>query len=98
MTVDVQKIKEQVLKFSEQLDRVKLEVRKQLVGQDVMLSRLLIALLTGGHVLLEGVPGLAKTTPIKALAASLHAKFSRIQFTPDLLPPDLIRTLIFNSR
>jgi len=98
MTVDVQKIKEQVLKFSEQLDRVKSEVRKVLVGQDVMLSRLLIALLTGGHVLLEGVPGLAKTTAIKALAAAIHCKFNRIQFTPDLLPADLIGTLIYNPR
>ncbi|HEY2251398.1 MAG TPA: MoxR family ATPase [Planctomycetaceae bacterium] len=98
MTVDVQKIKEQVLKYSEQLDRVKAEVRKVLVGQDEMLSRLLIALLTGGHVLLEGVPGLAKTTAIKALAAAIHCKFNRIQFTPDLLPADLIGTLIYNPR
>jgi MoxR-like ATPase len=98
MTVDVQKIKDQVLKFSEQLDRVRTEVRKVLIGQDVMLSRLLIALLTGGHVLLEGVPGLAKTTAIKALAAAIHCKFNRIQFTPDLLPADLIGTLIYNPR
>jgi MoxR-like ATPase len=98
MTVDVQKIKDQVLRYSEQIDRVKAEVRKVLVGQDVMLSRLLIALLTGGHVLLEGVPGLAKTTAIKALAAAIHCKFNRIQFTPDLLPADLIGTLIYNPR
>ncbi len=98
MTVDVQKIKEQVLEYAEQIDRVKAEVRKVLVGQDVMLSRLLIALLTGGHVLLEGVPGLAKTTAIKALAAAIHCKFNRIQFTPDLLPADLIGTLIYNPR
>src|SRR6516162_3869946 len=98
MSVDVQKIKDQVLRYSEQIDRVKAEVRKVLVGQDVMLSRLLIALLTGGHVLLEGVPGLAKTTAIKALAAALHCKFNRIQFTPDLLPADLIGTLIYNPR
>jgi MoxR-like ATPase len=98
MSVDVQKIKDQVLRYSEQIDRVKAEVRKVLVGQDIMLSRLLIALLTGGHVLLEGVPGLAKTTAIKALAAALHCKFNRIQFTPDLLPADLIGTLIYNPR
>src|SRR5258708_5971646 len=98
MSVDVQKIKERVLKHSEQLDRVRAEVRKVLVGQDAMLSRLLIALLTGGHVLLEGVPGLAKTTAIKALAAALHCKFNRIQFTPDLLPADLIGTMIYNPR
>jgi MoxR-like ATPase len=96
--VDVQKIKEQVVKNSEVIEQVKTEVRKVLVGQDVMVSRLLIALLTGGHVLLEGVPGLAKTTAIKALSQAIHCKFSRIQFTPDLLPADLIGTLIYNPR
>src|ERR1700678_1509184 len=98
MAVDIQKIKDQVLQYSDQLERVKSEVRKVLIGQDLMLSRLLIALLTGGHVLLEGVPGLAKTTAIKALAAAIHCKFNRIQFTPDLLPADLIGTLIYNPR
>jgi MoxR-like ATPase len=98
MAVDIQKIKDQVLQYSDQIERVKTEVRKALIGQDVMLSRLLIALLTGGHVLLEGVPGLAKTTAIKALAAAIHCKFNRIQFTPDLLPADLIGTLIYNPR
>ncbi len=98
MAVDIQKIKDQVLQYSDQLERVKTEVRKVLIGQDLMLSRLLIALLTGGHVLLEGVPGLAKTTAIKALAAAIHCKFNRIQFTPDLLPADLIGTLIYNPR
>ena len=98
MAVDIQKIKDQVLQYSDQLERVKTEVRKELIGQDLMLSRLLIALLTGGHVLLEGVPGLAKTTAIKALAAAIHCKFNRIQFTPDLLPADLIGTLIYNPR
>ncbi len=96
--VDVQQIKEKVVKQSEQIEQVKAEVRKVLVGQDRMLSRLLIALLTGGHVLLEGVPGLAKTTAIKALAAAVNCKFNRIQFTPDLLPADLIGTLIYNPR
>jgi MoxR-like ATPase len=98
MVVDIQGIKDQVLRYADQLERVKAEVRKVLIGQDEMLSRLLIALLTGGHVLLEGVPGLAKTTAIKALAAAIHAKFNRIQFTPDLLPADLIGTLIYNPR
>jgi MoxR-like ATPase len=98
MGVDIQKIKEQVLQHSDQLERVKSEVRKVLIGQDVMVSRLLIALVTGGHVLLEGVPGLAKTTAIKALATAIHCKFNRIQFTPDLLPADLIGTLIYNPR
>jgi MoxR-like ATPase len=98
MSVDVQKIKEQVLQYSDQIDRVRSEVRKALVGQDVMLSRLLVALLTGGHVLLEGLPGLAKTTAIKALASAIRCRFSRIQFTPDLLPADLIGTMIYNPR
>ncbi len=98
MSVDVQKIKEQVLKYSDQIERVRAEVRKSLVGQDVMLSRLLIALLTGGHVLLEGLPGLAKTTAIKALASAIRCRFNRIQFTPDLLPADLIGTMIYNPR
>jgi MoxR-like ATPase len=98
MSVDIQRIKEQVLKDSEKLDSVRNEVRKVLVGQEVMLSRLLIAMLTGGHVLLEGLPGLAKTTAIKALAAAIKCKFNRIQFTPDLLPADLIGTMIYNPR
>lgn len=98
MSVDVQKIKEQVLQYSDQIERVRSEVRKVLAGQDVMLSRLLIALLTGGHVLLEGLPGLAKTTAIKGLANAIRCRFSRIQFTPDLLPADLIGTMIYNPR
>ena len=98
MSVDIQGIKEQVLKHSDQLERIRAEVRKVLVGQDVMLSRLLIALLTGGHVLLEGLPGLAKTTAIKGLANAIHCQFQRIQFTPDLLPADLIGTMIYNPR
>jgi MoxR-like ATPase len=98
MSVDVQKIKEQVLRYSDQIERVRAEVRKVLVGQDLMLSRLLIALLTGGHVLLEGLPGLAKTTAIKALASAIRCRFNRIQFTPDLLPADLIGTMIYNPR
>ena len=98
MSVDVQKIKEQVLRYSDQIERVRTEVRKVLVGQDVMLSRLLIALLTGGHVLREGLPGLAKTTANNALASAIRCRFNRIQFTPDLLPADLIGTMIYNPR
>jgi len=98
MSVDIQRIKEQVLKHTDQIERIRSEVRKVLVGQDTMLSRLLIALLTGGHVLLEGLPGLAKTTAIKGLANAIHCKFQRIQFTPDLLPADLIGTMIYNPR
>jgi len=98
MSVDIQGIKEQVLKHTDLLERIRAEVRKVLVGQDIMLSRLLIALLTGGHVLLEGLPGLAKTTAIKGLANAIHCQFQRIQFTPDLLPADLIGTMIYNPK
>jgi MoxR-like ATPase len=73
------------------------EVRKRVVGQDIMVERLLIGLLTGGHVLLEGVPGLAKTLTVRTLADVLHASFSRIQFTPDLLPADVVGTMIFDT-
>jgi MoxR-like ATPase len=69
-----------------------------LVGQELLVDRLLIALLTNGHVLLEGVPGLAKTLTVRTLAACLHARFQRIQFTPDLLPADVVGTMIFNPR
>ena len=74
------------------------EVAKVLVGQDAMVSRLLIGLLTGGHVLLEGVPGLAKTLTVRVLAQAIDTGFSRIQFTPDMLPADVIGTEVFNPR
>src|SRR3954454_16559616 len=74
------------------------EISRVLVGQTLLVDRLLIALLTSGHVLLEGVPGLAKTLTVRILAACLHARFQRIQFTPDLLPADVVGTMIFNPR
>ena len=74
------------------------QVAKRIVGQESMIERLLIGLLTGGHVLLEGVPGLAKTLAVRTLAETVHASFSRIQFTPDLLPADVIGTLIFDQK
>jgi len=74
------------------------EVRKSIVGQKYLLDRLLIGILAGGHVLVEGVPGLAKTLAVRSFAAAIRATFQRIQFTPDLLPADLIGTLIFNPR
>src|SRR6266581_3440526 len=74
------------------------EVAKRVVGQEQMVERLLIGLLTGGHVLLEGVPGLAKTLTVKTLCDTVSAKFRRIQFTPDLLPADLIGTVIYNQQ
>ncbi len=74
------------------------EIEKIIVGQRTMIDRLLIGLLAGGHVLLEGVPGLAKTLAVRTLAAALHLSFSRIQFTPDLLPADVVGTQIYNPR
>ncbi|MFA7004669.1 MAG: AAA family ATPase, partial [Verrucomicrobiia bacterium] len=74
------------------------ELSKVIVGQRYMIERLLIGLLANGHVLLEGVPGLAKTLAVKSLASVINTKFQRIQFTPDLLPADLIGTLIYNPR
>ena len=73
------------------------EVGKRVVGQEYMVERLLIALLTGGHVLLEGVPGLAKTLTVRTLAETIHTTFQRIQFTPDLLPADVVGTQIFDQ-
>ena len=78
--------------------RVTTEVAKRIVGQDEMVERLLIGLLTGGHILLEGVPGLAKTLAVRTLAEVVHASFSRIQFTPDLLPADVIGTMVFDPK
>ena len=85
---------EQAAEFT---DTLKQELSKVLVGQHYMVSRLLIGLLSNGHVLLEGVPGLAKTLTIKSMAQAISAKFSRIQFTPDLLPADVIGTMIYNQ-
>uniref|UniRef100_UPI00373FDF07 AAA family ATPase n=1 Tax=Niastella vici TaxID=1703345 RepID=UPI00373FDF07 len=80
------------------IDRLRDETARVIIGQHHMLDRLLIGLLSNGHVLLEGVPGLAKTLTIKSLAQAIHAKFSRIQFTPDLLPADVIGTMIYNQQ
>src|SRR5438046_9518752 len=74
------------------------EVAKRVVAQEVMVERLLVGLLTGGHILLEGVPGLAKTLAVRTVAESLRISFSRIQFTPDLLPADVIGTMVFDQR
>jgi len=77
--------------------RISSEVAKRVVGQDAMIDRLLIAILTGGHVLLEGVPGLAKTLTVRTLAETINTTFSRIQFTPDLLPADVVGTQVFDQ-
>jgi MoxR-like ATPase len=78
--------------------RMRVELHKRVVGQDAMIDRLLVGLLTGGHVLLEGVPGLAKTLTVRSLAEAMDASFERIQFTPDLLPADVVGTMIYNQR
>lgn len=95
---DIRLLNERISHAGQFTDKLKAEIGHVIVGQTYMLDRLLIGLLSNGHVLLEGVPGLAKTLAIKSLAQSIHAKFSRIQFTPDLLPADVIGTLIYNQQ
>ncbi|QQR89455.1 MAG: MoxR family ATPase [Myxococcales bacterium] len=95
---DVRVINEMVQKESAFVDPILQEIRKVIIGQDHMIERLLIGLLTGGHVLLEGVPGLAKTLTVKTLCQTISAKFQRVQFTPDLLPADLVGTVIYNQQ
>ncbi len=95
--MDVRVINELVHQQSAFVETLSAEVGKVIVGQKTMIERLLIGLLTGGHVLLEGVPGLAKTLTVKTLADSLDMSFKRIQFTPDLLPADIVGTVIYNQ-
>ena len=96
MAEDIQAINEKVIQESGFVDRIISEVAKVIVGQHDMVDRLLIGLLCNGHVLLEGVPGLAKTLTISTLARTVQASFQRIQFTPDLLPADVVGTMIYN--
>ena len=98
MYSDVRAINELVERESAFVDAVVKEVGKVIVGQERMVERLLVGLLTGGHVLLEGVPGLAKTLTVRTLCETVSAKFQRIQFTPDLLPADLVGTVIYNQQ
>lgn len=98
MAVDVKRIGRAVEDHSHFLRTLTFALEEVIVGQQYMIERLLVGLLTGGHVLLEGVPGLAKTLTVTTLAQAIHAQFQRIQFTPDLLPADLIGTLIYNPR
>lgn len=97
-TLDVQSLTEEIKQRSAFVDGILNEASKVVVGQRVLLERLLLALLCDGHVLLEGLPGLAKTLTIKTLADVIQADFQRIQFTPDLLPADLVGTMIFNQK
>lgn len=95
---DIRQLNERISHAGQFTDKLREEISHVIIGQSHMLDRLLIGLLSNGHVLLEGVPGLAKTLTIKSLAQAIHAKFSRIQFTPDLLPADVIGTLIYNQQ
>jgi len=96
--VDIKSINEMIQRESAFVESLTSEVGKVIVGQKNMVDRLLIGLLCNGHILLEGVPGLAKTLAIKTLASAINAKFQRVQFTPDLLPADLIGTMIYNQK
>ncbi len=95
---DIRQLNEKIQYHSSFVDKLRDEVGRVIIGQHYMLDRLLIGLLSNGHVLLEGVPGLAKTLAIKSLAQAVHGRFSRIQFTPDLLPADVIGTMIYNQQ
>ena len=97
-TADIRILNEKIEKESSFVEMIKMEMSKVIVGQKHLTDSLLIGLLTNGHILLEGVPGLAKTLAIKSLASIIDAKFSRIQFTPDLLPADLIGTMIYSQK
>src|SRR5438067_10489203 len=98
MAYDVKVINELVQRESLFTEKLFAEVGKVIVGQTYMIERILIGLLTGGHVLLEGVPGLAKTLTVRTLCEAISAKFARVQFTPDLLPADVIGTVIYNQQ
>ena len=95
---DIRELNEKIQRESQFLDLINLEMNKVIVGQKQMTERLLIGLLANGHILLEGVPGLAKTLAIKSMAQAIDADFARIQFTPDLLPADLIGTMIYSQK
>jgi len=97
-SIDIEALQEKIDSTSQFVTRIYKELDKVIVGQRYMVDRLLIGLLSDGHVLLEGVPGLAKTLTVSSLAKVISTKFQRIQFTPDLLPADLVGTLIFNQR
>jgi MoxR-like ATPase len=98
MTVDVKQISERVEQESAHLERIRNEISKVIIGQEYLVDRLILALLCNNHILIEGVPGLAKTLSVTSLAKTIQASFQRIQFTPDLLPADLIGTLIYSPK
>ena len=96
--MDLQKTTNQIAAQAETLMKIRQEVNKVIVGQEKLIDRLIIALITGGHILLEGVPGLAKTTAVRTLSDALGLLFHRISFTPDLLPADVVGTMIYNPK
>lgn len=98
INVDIKELNEKIEKESDFVDAIKHEVGKVIIGQKHLVESLLTGLLTDGHILLEGVPGLAKTLAIKTLASVIDARFNRIQFTPDLLPADLLGTMIYSQK
>jgi len=98
MHADITKMNERYQQESEILQKVRDEVAKVIIGQEELIDALLLALLCNGHVLIEGIPGLAKTLAVTTLSQTLHADFNRIQFTPDLLPGDLIGTMMYNPK
>ena len=98
MSVDIGKATDAIRQQADLITALRQEVTKVIVGQEKLLDRMVIALITGGHILLEGVPGLAKTMAVQTLARALGLKFQRISFTPDLLPADVIGTMIYNPR
>ena len=95
---DIRILNEKIEKESSFVDIIRMEMNKVIIGQRHLTDSLMIGLLANGHILLEGVPGLAKTLAIKSLASIIDAKFNRIQFTPDLLPADLIGTMIYSQK
>jgi len=97
-TVNIRELSEKIEKESAFVDMITMEINKVIIGQKHLVESLLIGLFTDGHILLEGVPGLAKTLAVKTLADTIDAKFSRLQFTPDLLPADLIGTMIYSQK
>ena len=98
MSIDIQEIQARVEKESSFVEKLTSQISQVIVGQRYLVERLLIGVLADGHILIEGVPGLAKTLSVKCLADSIQAKFQRLQFTPDLLPADLIGTMIYNPQ
>lgn len=98
MSKDIQAINEMIRKESAFIEKLMNEISKVIIGQKYMVERLLIALLSNGHVLLEGVPGLAKTLAVRTLSKAIQTKFQRIQFTPDLLPADIVGTLVYDQK